>query len=209
LKLNTWSKYMNLLILYPSEFLSFSKFERKLKNILSENTPGTISYVSDPNEFIEKYIADYLPGISQKNISGAGFEQVTHAVIFDDGEEFLEEVVDLKLRGVFVRRLKIKITRVINIKKDTEYKGFTSNESYEYIGRGSYWGNPYSMYEYGNDRHEVIRKFKYDFDFEKFPNKDKSEVYKLMGKRLGCFCKPEACHGDVLADFLNSWDDGE
>ncbi|MEP0357399.1 DUF4326 domain-containing protein [Paraglaciecola sp.] len=38
---------------------------------------------------------------------------------------------------------------------------------------------------------------------------EKAEVYKLAGKRLGCFCKPSACHGDVLADFLNSWDDGK
>ncbi|WP_417667114.1 DUF4326 domain-containing protein [Pseudidiomarina sp.] len=200
---------MNLLILYPSEFLSFSKFERKLRKILSEKTPETISFLSDPNKFIEKYVAGYFPEISQNHISETGFEQVTHAVIFDDGEEFLEEVFDLKSRGVLVRRLKIKITRVINIKKDTEYKGLTSSESYEYIGRGSYWGNPYSMYKDGDDRCEVIRKFKYDFDFEKFPNKDKSKVYSLAGKRLGCFCKPEACHGDVLADFLNSWDDGE
>ncbi|CCE21995.1 DUF4326 domain-containing protein [Methylotuvimicrobium alcaliphilum] len=147
--------------------------------------------------------------MTKEGISEFGFEQVTHAVIFDDGEEFVEELADLKLRGVVVRRIKIKITRVINIKKDTEYKGLTSNEKYEYIGRGSYWGNPYSMYEDGDDRDEVIRKFKYDFDFEKFPNKDKSEAYKLAGKRLGCYCKPEACHGDVLADFLNSWDDGE
>jgi|SRR5690554_1417616 len=200
---------MNLLILYPSLFLSFSKFERKLENILSEKVPETVSYCSDFNRFIEKYIADHLSNVSKERISDFGFEAVTHAVIFDDGEEFLEELADLRLRGVLVRRIRIKITRVINIRKETEYKGLISNEKYEYIGRGSYWGNPYSMYEDGDDRREVIRKFKYDFDFEKFPNKDKSEVYKLAGKRLGCFCKPEACHGDVLADFLNSWDDGE
>ena len=67
------------------------------------------------------------------------------------------------------------------------------------------------MYEFGDDdnsREEVISRFKYDFDYDKFPKKEKSQVYKLVGKRLGCFCKPEACHGDVLADFLNSWDDG-
>ncbi len=200
---------MNLLILYPSLFLSFSKFERKLENILSEKVPEKICYCSDSNGFIERYIENHLAGVTKERISDFSFEQVTHVVIFDDGEEFVEELADLKLRGVVVRRIKINITRVINIKKDAKYKGLTSNENYEYIGRGSYWGNPYSMYEDGDDRDEVIRKFKYDFDFEKFPNKDKSEVYKLAGKRLGCFCKPEACHGDVLADFLNSWDDGE
>ncbi|WP_261928243.1 DUF4326 domain-containing protein, partial [Vibrio aestuarianus] len=59
------------------------------------------------------------------------------------------------------------------------------------------------------DRDEVIRKYKYDFDYDKFINVDKSRVYDLAGKRLGCFCKPQSCHGDVLADFLNSWDDGK
>ncbi|MED5512304.1 DUF4326 domain-containing protein [uncultured Pseudoalteromonas sp.] len=200
---------MNLLILYPSLFLSFEKFERKLKNILSENSPQKISYYSDPNGFVEKYVAIHLPDTATVNIPKFDLENITHAIIFDDGEEFVEELASIRLRIVPIRRIKIKITRVINIKKDNKYKGLTSNEKYEYIGRGSYWGNPYSMYENGDDRDEVIRKFKYDFDFEKFPNKDKSEVYKLAGKRLGCFCKPNACHGDVLADFLNSWDDGE
>lgn len=200
---------MNLLILYPNLFLSFSKFERKLNNILSEKVPEKIFYCSDSNRFIEKYIHNHLAGVAKERISDFRCDQISHAVIFDDGEEFVEELADLKVSGVVVRRIKIKITRVVNIKKDTKYKGITSNEKYEYIGRGSYWGNPYSMYEDGDDREEVIRKFKYDFDFEKFPNKDKGEVYKLAGKRLGCFCKPEACHGDVLADFLNSWDDGE
>jgi hypothetical protein len=24
----------------------------------------------------------------------------------------------------------------------------------------------------------------------------------LKGKTLGCWCKPEACHGDVLVEFI-------
>ncbi len=26
----------------------------------------------------------------------------------------------------------------------------------------------------------------------------------LMGKRLGCFCKPRPCHGDVIVEWVNS-----
>jgi hypothetical protein len=136
-------------------------------------------------------------------------QTISHAIVFDDGEEFVEELNYLAKVSVQVRRIKIAITRVINIKKETKYANIRKNNEYEYIGRGSYWGNPYSMFTEGETREEVIRKFKYDFDFEKFPNKEKSEVFKLAGKRLGCFCKPEACHGDVLADFLNEWDDGK
>lgn len=30
-----------------------------------------------------------------------------------------------------------------------------------------------------------------------------ARVLALRGKRLGCFCAPNACHGDVIAKFLN------
>jgi hypothetical protein len=42
---------------------------------------------------------------------------------------------------------------------------------------------------------------------EKFmadPEMQKRAVAELSGKTLGCYCKPKACHGDVLAAFVNS-----
>ena len=134
---------------------------------------------------------------------------VTHAIVFDDGETFVRELELLEKEKIKTRVIKIKITRVINIKIETEYQNIKSTQDYEYIGRGSYWGNPYSMYDEGESRDEVIRKYEYDFTYDKFPNKEKSEIYKIAGKRLGCFCKPLSCHGDILAKYLNSWDDGE
>jgi len=169
----------------------------------------TLVYPSDPNDLIAKFCVEFSEKMTAKEFTSWIPDDVTHAIVFDDGEEFTEETATLKLSGKPVRLIKVSITRVINIKTEPEYNSEKSTPNYEYIGRGSYWGNPYSMYEEGDDREEVIRKYKYDFDFEKFPNKDKAEVYKLAGKRLGCFCKPQACHGDVLADFLNSWDDGK
>ncbi|GAA5213542.1 DUF4326 domain-containing protein [Corallincola platygyrae] len=196
-----------VLILYPSLFNCYSKFARKVGKITSSLDAFILTYHQDSNGFIERYCQDFGVTCRVRNSMGEG--SVTHAIIFDDGEEFVEETIKIKASGIPVRRIKIFITRVINIKVEAEYQNQKSTPYYEYIGRGSYWGNPYSIYEDGDDRDEVIRKFKYDFDYEKFPNITKSEVFKLKGKRLGCFCKPEACHGDVLADFLNSWDDGE
>ncbi|ASF45912.1 DUF4326 domain-containing protein [Methylovulum psychrotolerans] len=40
-------------------------------------------------------------------------------------------------------------------------------------------------------------------------NKNERELLQLRGKVLGCHCKPAACHGDVLANYLNSLDDGK
>ena len=198
-----------VLILYPPQFKCYSKFSRKVEKIISSLSDVTLLYQDDPNGFVKKICDDSLTNILSSNIDDWAADIATHAIIFDDGEEFTEETATLKLSGKPVRVIKVSITRVINIKTESEYKSEKSTPNYEYIGRGSYWGNPYSMYEEGDDREEVIRKYKYDFDFEKFPNKDKAEVYKLAGKRLGCFCKPQACHGDILADYLNSWDDGK
>lgn len=195
-------------ICYPKLFKSYSKFERKTSNILKNLDLLSILYINDPSEFIAKFANtnSYEAEISDWTLM---LEKITHAIIFDDGEEFPEITNKIREKHLPMRIIKIKITRVINIKKELAYASQKSNSNYEYIGRGSYWGNPYSMYEKGEDRDEVIRKFKYDFDFNKFPYKDKSEVFNLAGKRLGCYCKPASCHGDVLADFLNSWDDGK
>ena len=198
-----------VLVLYPKLFNCYEKFRRKVEKIISASGAVELLYPSDENGFIKRLSGDVRQIKSTRLVEDWSVRDVTHAIIFDDGEEFPSEVDILKENSVPLRLINIAITRVINIKREPEYKGLKSTPEYEYIGRGSYWGNPYSMFEDGEDREEVIRKYKYDFDFEKFPNKDKKEVYKLVGKRLGCFCKPESCHGDVLADFLNSWDDGK
>jgi len=199
----------SIIILYPELFNCYDKFERKISKIIKNINDFSIIYQDDPNEFIVNFFKEKYPDINIVKNNNWKIENITHGVVFDDGEEFIEETKLLKASDIPLRVIKIAITRVVNIKKETQYQSDKSTLTYEYIGRGSYWGNPYSMYEDGDDRDEVIRKYKYDFDYEKFPKKEKSEVYKLAGKRLGCFCKPQTCHGDILADYLNSWDDGK
>ncbi|MGL4869474.1 MAG: DUF4326 domain-containing protein [Aeromonas veronii] len=204
-----------ILIIYPAEFKSYNKFFRKINNITSKFTKFDIVCNNDHHNFAHIY--------STENKNASSFEIVidwkecnfTHAVVFDDGEEFPNEVKYIKEQKKPIRVIRIKITRVINLKTSEKYSPNTISHDYEYIGRGSYWGNPYSIYEVSEledgetPRDNVIRKFKYDFDHNCLLNRDKDTVFSLAGKRLGCYCKPEACHGDVIADFLNSWDDGE
>ncbi len=59
-----------------------------------------------------------------------------------------------------------------------------------YIGRGSPWGNPFPISQY-QTREQVIERFR----LETLP---KLDVRPLIGKDLVCFCKPKACHGDLL-----------
>lgn len=198
-----------VIIFYPKEFNSFTKFSRKVSRILNNLDSYKVVFETDFRGFISDFFNQKKDEIKAYNVDSWRDEDVTHAIIFDDGNEFGDISNDLKTKGISFRIIKIRITRVINIKKQTEFQGVKNTSDYEYIGRGSYWGNPYSMFEEGDDRDEVIRKYKYDFENDIFPNKKKSEVFKLAGKKLGCFCKPLECHGDVLAEFLNSFDGGD
>lgn len=69
-----------------------------------------------------------------------------------------------------------------------------------YIGRGSKWGNPFRM-KSENQRGEVIEKYE-EYARQKF---SKDELAVLVGKRLGCFCKPRKCHGDILVKLIEEY----
>lgn len=72
-----------------------------------------------------------------------------------------------------------------------------------YIGRGSEWGNPFRIGPDG-DRAAVIRKYR-QWLYQR-PNLVE-RAQELKGKRLGCFCAPLACHGDVLVGLLEGGED--
>ena len=54
-------------------------------------------------------------------------------------------------------------------------------------------------------RDDVIEKFRVYFQEQILSNPLKvQELQGLKGKTLGCHCKPSACHGDIIAHYLNS-----
>jgi hypothetical protein len=67
-----------------------------------------------------------------------------------------------------------------------------------YIGRPSKWGNPFRVGPDGT-RQEVIAKYRAWIVQQPKLMRALSE---LAGKTLGCWCKPEACHGDVLVELI-------
>ena len=198
------NKDAKVLIAYPIDFLSYSKFERKVDRIISSLEKVELIFVSDENSFIEKYSQSKgLPAIPFSSDKEA-LKEVTHAILFQDEERNCFFILDSELREkeIPTRIINLKITKVSN--KD-------NGDSYDvYIGRGTLWGNPYQMGKEGT-RDEVIAKFAYDFEkrFLKLPEKFDENIEKLRGKTLGCHCKPAACHGDVIANYLNSQDDGQ
>ena len=95
----------------------------------------------------------------------------------------------------------------------------TSTKHDFYIGRGSGLGNPWTHLDSKYPtfktvtREEAVNKFK-DYFYEQIQLEDSElknnleEIINLHKKHgevnLVCFCKPKACHGDIIAEYLNN-----
>jgi hypothetical protein len=90
----------------------------------------------------------------------------------------------------------ITTTRVVNKDRGDEFD--------VYIGRKGPWGNPYVIGQDGG-RDDVIEKYR-DYFYAKLVRDDATRkgLLSLRGLRLGCHCKPYGCHGDVIAEYLNT-----
>lgn len=105
-----------------------------------------------------------------------------------------------KLKELVKTRLDIQC-EVINLKQECDFD--------VYIGRPSKWGNPYTHRDNGNvlakyvvnSRDEAIDAY-YEYITRGEGKHLLDDLGELRGKRLGCWCKPERCHGDVLAELV-------
>lgn len=67
-----------------------------------------------------------------------------------------------------------------------------------YIGRGGPWGNPFVVGK-EHTRDEAVAKYRvYLWQRIEEQSVTIEQLARLHGKTLVCFCKPKACHGDVL-----------
>jgi len=84
------------------------------------------------------------------------------------------------------------ITKVVNIKT---YDG----DDFIPIHRGTRWGNPFHIGKDGNREEVIIKYEKYIRGREDLL----ADLPKLVGERLGCFCYPKPCHGNILVKLIN------
>jgi hypothetical protein len=130
--------------------------------------------------------------------------KVQRLVLYWDGEDMSRLLFEARAKRIPTKLLAVTVTRVVNKKITKDFD--------VYIGRGTPWGNPFAIShsDDGPDRADVIEKYK-EYFYEKI---DTDAVFRkgilgLRGLRLACFCKPEACHGDVIAKYLDeATDDG-
>ena len=90
-------------------------------------------------------------------------------------------------------------TRVVNLRR----------EDYDvYIGRAGqgedgYFGNPIRLNP-GETRGSTLEKFKeYFYNRLQTDPQYKERIASLKGLTLGCFCKPNPCHGDIIKEYLD------
>lgn len=86
------------------------------------------------------------------------------------------------------------MTKVVNCKKE---------KCQVYIGRPGKWGNPFIIGIHGS-REDVIDMYRKWIVNQKHLI---SSLYELKDKKLGCWCKPASCHGDVLVEMVNNLKD--
>lgn len=80
-------------------------------------------------------------------------------------------------------------TKVVNCNKEI---------SHVMIDRGTKWGNPFRSGLDGS-RTQVIEKYE---EHVRASPELMGALSELEGKTLGCWCKPLACHGDVLVKLI-------
>src|SRR5258708_37705919 len=76
-----------------------------------------------------------------------------------------------------------------------------------YIGRPSKWGNPFSHRQGTLARYKVGSREQAIEAFRNWITVGEGryllpQLHELAGKTLGCWCKPDACHGDILAELV-------
>lgn len=95
-----------------------------------------------------------------------------------------------------LKRLRDGETVVVSLRTHTNLIGWAETAGlYERVDRRTPWGNPFELPGDG-DRETVIRNYADHY----LPHKPSllAKLDTLRGKALGCWCAPDACHGDVL-----------
>ena len=118
---------------------------------------------------------------------------------------------------VFMATMLSGQTRVVNIATDScdVYIGRGIDRYVHLLTEGispgteGWLGNPHpigwcKICNEAHTRAECIKKFEHDF-YKKIESDAnfRKVLLGLKGKRLGCYCKPKACHGDIIKAWLD------
>ena len=78
-----------------------------------------------------------------------------------------------------------------------------------YVGRPSFWGNPFKIGDAYYQKDKMTRTDAIEAYIEWLQTSDEgakrlARIRDLRGKNLVCWCAPQACHADILLELANS-----
>jgi hypothetical protein len=196
-----------LLIALSKGFALRRQFEEKIEKLLSSFTPQEIAIAQDERLIGERYFSERGVAIkpillgNTRSAAKRSIDQFTHVVVFWDGDDLTDLVFFAKLLQKNLRIVPVQLAKVRNKDKEERFD--------VYIGRGTPWGNPFpiGLGGTGDSREVVVEKFRTYFNDQILTDPEKKKfLLSLRGYRLGCHCKPLACHGDIIAEYLNSFE---
>jgi hypothetical protein len=127
----------------------------------------------------------------------------------------MEEIIGLEKNQTQVINVSVKnirpqynnLSEWIANKDENVYigrKGIVFINGSRYPKYDSVWSNPYKITS-DQSREKVLEL--YSTYIEEKIKKDNlmQELLNLQGKKLGCWCKPECCHGDILVDLIKKY----
>jgi len=198
------------LLVALSEGFDFPRiFAAKMDRIIGGLADAEVVVVQDnlsiaQNYFSERGLLTRVERVSTRMAAKSLVTVCTHVVVYWGGNDLADIIYFARLLQKHLRIVPLRITTVRNKKNVEEFD--------VYIGRGTRWGNPYEIGRgpEGPSRDEVIRKYKEHFEADILPDPERrAALLSLRGYRLGCFCSPLPCHGDVIAAYLNAYVDQE
>lgn len=176
---------------------------RKALNQFSNFTAESIYFLENGSD-VKNPTLDIWPTATPTAVSSSlvsakkAVKGCSHIILLWDGTDLCQILFESRIQKKRLKLIPVQVTKVVN-KRDTD--------DYDmYIGRGSPWGNPFAIsHDDGPDRTEVIERYRELFS-QKIASDEqfKRGILSMKGLRLACFCKPAPCHGDVIADYLNS-----
>jgi hypothetical protein len=88
---------------------------------------------------------------------------------------------------------------------DTTVVNMRTNAHDVAIDRSSPFGNPFHRDQH-NDRNAVLALYRtYFYKRVEQDAEFKRRVLDLRGKRLGCHCSPQRCHGEIIVEYIETY----
>lgn len=82
-------------------------------------------------------------------------------------------------------------------------KGWKMPENSVYVGRPTWWGNPFQGCGYPDEQVADYKHWVMTSDSD-WANWVRANIHKLKGRNLACWCQlDQPCHADVLLELAN------